>query len=152
MCPGPEPNKDEGVKWDVKEGIGAGPVLVKNSQIITGNPENFDYKGMIDFRHPRSAVCMDGQQRLYFVAIDGRYDGSGGLKMPEIADVMVNLGCQHALNLDGGGSTLLYANGKNINRPSDPTGPRPVVTAILVRDRFKKKVEEAVEESGMLVS
>lgn len=65
---------------------------------------------------------------------------------------MVNLGCQHALNLDGGGSTLLYANGKNINRPSDPSGPRPVVTAILVRDRFKKKVEEAVEESGMLVS
>ena len=92
---------------------------------------------MIDFRHPRSAVCMDSQQRLYFVAMDGRYPGSGGLKMPEIADVMINLGCTHAMNLDGGGSTLLYANGKNINRPSDITGPRPVVTAILVIDRFK---------------
>ena len=78
--------------------------------------------------------------------MDGRYPGSGGLKMPEIADVMINLGCTHAMNLDGGGSTLLYANGKNINRPSDLTGPRPVVTAILVIDRFKEKIISSEEE------
>ena len=27
--PGPEPNPDDGKHWDVKEGIGAGPILVK---------------------------------------------------------------------------------------------------------------------------
>lgn len=52
---------------------------------------------------------------------------------------MQSLGCVHAMNLDGGGSTNLYANGKTINRPSDATGPRPVVSAVLIRDRYKKK-------------
>lgn len=95
---------------------------------------------MIDFRHPRSAICIDSTNNLYFVAIDGRYDGSDGLKMPEIAEVMQSLNCYDAMNLDGGGSTLLYANDKIVNRPSDPTGPRKVVSAILLRDKYKKKV------------
>lgn len=55
---------------------------------------------------------------------------------------MVDLGCVQAMNLDGGGSTMLYANSQTINKPSDATGPRPVVTAILVRDRYKKKVTD----------
>lgn len=52
---------------------------------------------------------------------------------------MSGLNCFNALNLDGGGSALLYANSKIINRPSDPAGPRKVVSAILIRDRYKKK-------------
>jgi exopolysaccharide biosynthesis protein len=94
---------------------------------------------MLNTRHPRSAICVDNLNRVLFVAIDGRYSLSDGLFMSEIADVMQSLGCTNAMNLDGGGSTNLYANGKTINRPSDATGPRPVVSAILVRDREKKK-------------
>lgn len=52
---------------------------------------------------------------------------------------MLLLDCYDALNLDGGGSTLLYANGKIINRPSDGTGPRPVVSAVMIRDKSKPK-------------
>ena len=33
---------------------------------------------------------------------------------------MQSLNCYDAMNLDGGGSTLLYANNQIINRPSDP--------------------------------
>ena len=94
---------------------------------------------MIDFRHPRSAICIDSKNNLYFVAIDGRYDGSDGLTMPEIAQVMQSIHCLDAMNLDGGGSTLLFANNHIINRPSDAAGPRHVVSAVLIRDRFKKK-------------
>lgn len=83
---------------------------------------------------------MDDYNRLHFVAIDGRYAGSDGLYMSEIADVMQSLGCIHAMNLDGGGSTNLFANGKTINRPSDASGPRPVVSAVLIRDKNKKKL------------
>lgn len=36
---------------------------------------------MINFRHPRSAICYDEYNRLLFVAIDGRYAGSAGLMM-----------------------------------------------------------------------
>jgi exopolysaccharide biosynthesis protein len=88
---------------------------------------------------------MDEYNRLYFVAIDGRYPGSDGLYMQEIADLMQSLNCVHAMNLDGGGSTNLFANGLTINRPSDASGPRPVVSAVLVRDRYKKKLIELIE-------
>lgn len=98
---------------------------------------------MIDFKHPRSAICIDRERNLYFVAIDGRYAGSAGLKMPELAQLMQSLHCENAMNLDGGGSTLLFANNKIINKPSDATGPRKVVSAVLIRDRYKKKLNLA---------
>jgi exopolysaccharide biosynthesis protein len=66
--------------------------------------------------------------------------------MQEIADLMQSLNCVHAMNLDGGGSTNLFANGLTINRPSDGTGPRPVVSAVLVRDRYKKKQTNLLSE------
>ena len=68
-----------------------------------------------------------------------RYDGSDGATMPELAEIMLLLDCYDALNLDGGGSTLLYANNQIVNRPSDGTGPRPVVSAVLIRDKVKPK-------------
>ena len=74
------------------------------------------------------------------MAIDGRYAESDGLTVNELAELMQRLNCLDAMNLDGGGSTLLYANNKILNRPSDATGPRKVVSAVLVRDRYKKKV------------
>ena len=37
LFPGPIISPDEGVHWDVKEGIGAGPILVKNYSVITNN-------------------------------------------------------------------------------------------------------------------
>jgi exopolysaccharide biosynthesis protein len=40
-----------------------------------------------------------------------------------------------ALNLDGGGSTTMVANGAIVNRPSDAAGPRPVSDAIVVVKR-----------------
>jgi exopolysaccharide biosynthesis protein len=96
---------------------------------------------MLNTRHPRSAICVDRLNNLYLVAIDGRYDGSDGMFMSEIGELMLSLNCWDALNLDGGGSTLLYANGQITNRPSDPTGPRKVVSAVIVRDKYKKKLD-----------
>ena len=95
---------------------------------------------MINFRHPRSAICTDMNNNLYFVVVDDRYPGSSGLTMPELASLMESLNCFNAMNLDGGGSTLLYANNVVINKPSDATGPRKVVSAVLIRDRYKKKI------------
>ena len=80
MIPGPAKDKDQGVHWDVKEGIGAGPILVKNYSVINNNVENFG-DGMINVRHPRSAICITKFNQLLLVAIDGRYDLSEGLYM-----------------------------------------------------------------------
>jgi exopolysaccharide biosynthesis protein len=39
---------------------------------------------------------------------------------------MKELGCTDALNLDGGGSSILLYDGRILNHPSDIIGPRPV--------------------------
>jgi exopolysaccharide biosynthesis protein len=37
---------------------------------------------MINYRHPRSAICLDNNNKLILLAIDGRYVDSDGLMMP----------------------------------------------------------------------
>jgi exopolysaccharide biosynthesis protein len=46
--------------------------------------------------------------------------------MPELADVMLELGAESAINLDGGGSTTLVHRGHLLNRPySSQDQPAP---------------------------
>jgi hypothetical protein len=90
-------------------------------------------EGFINTRHPRTAVGIseDGT-RLYLVTVDGRQPASVGMSLYELADLMTRLGAREALNLDGGGSTTLVAGSRVANRPSDPTGERPVSNAMLI--------------------
>ena len=66
-----------------------------------------------------------------FVAIDGRQKMSVGATLQEEAEILKNLGCVDAINLDGGGSTCLNVFGLNMNRPSEKTGERPVANGIV---------------------
>jgi hypothetical protein len=85
----------------------------------------------ITARHPRTAVGYNGS-RIYLLAADGRQPGySAGMSLPELAQAMLELGCTDALNLDGGGSTTLWARGALVNRPSDGR-ERPVANALMV--------------------
>ena len=53
-----------------------------------------------------------------FVVSDGRTSESAGLTLYELAQVMSDLGCEEAYNLDGGGSTTMYFNGEVVNNPT----------------------------------
>jgi Phosphodiester glycosidase len=86
-------------------------------------------------RYPRAALGLaDG--RIVAVAADGRSRRDAGLTLAELAGVMLALGSEHALNLDGGGSTSLISGGRLRNRPrrafeQPEPGGRPVSTALL---------------------
>lgn len=61
-------------------------------------------------RHPRTAagVTADGRT-LILLTVDGRQPGhSVGATLPELADLMLELGAHDAVALDGGGSTSFY--------------------------------------------
>ncbi len=95
--------------------------------------------------HPRTAVGIDRQQRwLTLVVVDGRQPKvSEGMSQRELADLMVELGCHDAINLDGGGSSimLLEDNEGHLrlqNRPSDRTGPRPIPVMLGIRRQEAK--------------
>lgn len=74
---------------------------------------------------PRTAVGIDRDTRQILVLVaDGRRQRSRGLTMVELANVMIDLGAEEALNLDGGGSTTLVTRGTDgalgvRNTPSD---------------------------------
>jgi exopolysaccharide biosynthesis protein len=66
------------------------------------------------------------------VVVDGRQEGySAGMNLPELASFMLEMGVKEAVNLDGGGSTSFWLDGRYRNQPSDGW-PRPVANSILI--------------------
>jgi phosphodiester glycosidase len=126
----------------------AGPLLVAGGRVAfdpDDDREGFSAgSGQFDSditlgRYPRAALGLS-EEAVVAVACDGRRSGvDAGLTMLELAQVMVGLGAQTAINLDGGGSTTLVHRGHLLNRPystQDQPAPqsREVVSA-LVLDR-----------------
>ena len=71
------------------------------------------------------------------ITVDGRSESSGGIRLDDLAELLLKLGAIDAMNLDGGGSTTMFLNGKVVNSPSDKEGERKVGDAILVFPRKK---------------
>ena len=66
------------------------------------------------------------------IVIDGRQnDWSIGVTLETLQDKLLELGVKEAYNLDGGGSSAMYYNGKILNQPSDGK-ERPVVNNIVI--------------------
>ncbi|MFY4775197.1 phosphodiester glycosidase family protein [Metabacillus sp. RGM 3146] len=126
---------------DSTELINGGPRLLKGGEIRL-NPveEGFHMKDNPEFyyrfgerRNPRTLAGIKPNGNLLFVTIDGHEPGwSVGANFNESAVVMKSLGAKDALNLDGGGSTTMTVGNELKNRPSDPTGERPIGDAILL--------------------
>jgi exopolysaccharide biosynthesis protein len=72
------------------------------------------------------------------ITVDGRSESSGGMSLYELADYILSLGATEAMNLDGGGSTTMFLDGKVVNTPSDKEGERKVGDAIVVTLRNSK--------------
>ncbi|MEV7787727.1 phosphodiester glycosidase family protein [Streptomyces sp. NPDC088106] len=123
--------------------VNAGPELVRDGRLhVTpatdgmvhpGDPSW--YYGWVHKRNPRTLAGVDASGRTVLVTADGRSTDSLGLGITESAKVARALGLRDAVNLDGGGSTTMVANGTVINAPSDAAGERPVGDALLILPR-----------------
>lgn len=88
--------------------------------------------------HPRTAVGIDRSGRkLYLVVVDGRQKNySEGMSLNELARLMDGLGCYNALNLDGGGSSIMFLRSSEgkllvVNKPCvTPHRPIPVMLVV----------------------
>lgn len=85
--------------------------------------------------HPRTALGLDAQGRIVtLVVVDGRQPGfSEGMNEHELAELMRELGCWNALNLDGGGSAVMLLKQEVLNSPSQSQRLRPVPVMIGLR-------------------
>ena len=121
--------------WKVKHAFGGGPVLVQEGQEKISNNEEKKFAGKaIADKHPRTAIGYTKDGTMIILAIQGRMKGlAEGATLPQMAKIMVDLGCVESMNLDGGGSSCMLINGKETIKPSDPTGQRPVPAVLVIK-------------------
>ena len=119
--------------------VSAGPRLLRGGRVaVAARAEGFAppqapafYGTFVRARHPRTLAGVRADGRLLLVTVDGRRPGwSTGMTLPEAARLMLSLGARDALNLDGGGSTIMAIRGEVVNRPSDPSGERRVSNGV----------------------
>ncbi len=117
---------------EVYHAISGTPMLVERGKVID-QPACAHY---CQEPHPRTAIALNRDaRRLIIVVVDGRQPNySEGVTLSELSEIILQYGGHTALNLDGGGSTTLAAQGASgkailLNSPIDnriPGRERPV--------------------------
>jgi len=96
---------------NIVEAIGGSPSLVVDGKINIDNT-GLDW-GFIHHRHPRIAIGYDSNH--FKIAVShGRFWWAKGRTVEELALLMLDLDCEGAINVDGGGSVQVY---DRYNRP-----------------------------------
>ncbi len=120
-------------EWkNVNHIISGGPYLVKDNNVYIDTTE--ERLSAIGGRNPRTAIGYTKDNHLIMVTADGREGASIGLTLEELAKLMKELGCINAMNLDGGGSTVMYIQGEIVNKPA-VSGGIPLSNSITVSQK-----------------
>lgn len=91
-----------------------GPGLVQDGAVTVDAGDEVD---RATNSNPRTAIGQISEGHYVMVVSDGRTNESAGLTLQQLAQVMQDLGCVTAYNLDGGGSSTMYFNGQIVNNP-----------------------------------
>jgi exopolysaccharide biosynthesis protein len=123
------PQNSENQSWweSVEHIISGGPLLVRDGVPTIAreqDAEGFDRR-FYGWWHPRTAVCIKADGTLVFVTITAANSKvRRGVKLSRLADLLLELGARDALNLDGGGSTMMIINGEIVSTRLPPP-PKP---------------------------
>lgn len=116
------------------DGAAAGlQMIVKDSRLYEWEPlEPFSF-----VRHPRTVAGVRRDGGLVLLEVDGRIpEYSNGATLVDLAKMMLALGADRAVNLDGGGSSIVYTRrgGEYVlhSNPADLFHP----TQKLIREEF----------------
>ncbi len=99
---------EDGKTTDIQTALSCGPTVVKNGKPY-GNASTYQSEGQSD----PHVISESGARMAIGVKKDGKVviaHTSGTLR--ELSQVMAGLGCETAMNLDGGASCALYAKGR----------------------------------------
>jgi len=95
-----------------------GPALVVDGALNVDGSSEVAYSPHSNVENPRAAIGQAGPLHYVFVVTDGRTGDSRGLTLLELANLFLELGCDTAYNLDGGGSSTMVFMGNVVNRPT----------------------------------
>jgi exopolysaccharide biosynthesis protein len=128
-------SREKGRKWKMQTAIGGGPALIHHGVVRITNNEEMMFTGKAQHdRHPRTAMGYTADGKLIIMVVEGRNQGvAEGASLIHLAEMLKELGCVEALNLDGGGSSCMLVNGKETIKPSDKEGQRPVPAVFMIK-------------------
>jgi exopolysaccharide biosynthesis protein len=106
----------------VTEALGCGPRLVANGAAVSLEQEGFTSAEVLTGVSVRSAVGVTANGGLILIVTHA--------SLPQLADIMFQLGCRDAMNLDGGASSGLWLRGKPLREPG-----RLLSNALLIEAR-----------------
>jgi exopolysaccharide biosynthesis protein len=106
-------------EW-IESAVSGWPMLINECRALT-SAELPGSKGFTHSPHARTAVGLSRDGRtLFLVVADGRRADVPGLTLSQLAAWMSEeLEACSAINLDGGGSSAMWLDGKIVNKPSD---------------------------------
>lgn len=93
--------------------------------------------------NPRQAIGLLEDGTMLIVSCDARTDIDIGLTSDQLQDVMLELGCIEAWNLDGGGSTSTVIKGSKLNKNIDTNGTKDR------RIRFTLNAKKEIKNIGI---
>lgn len=130
--PAEPPNFNLANYWNVKEALHAGPILIQNGKVFITTEEEVFFNTPIAGVQPRSALGITKNNHLILLVVDGRQTESRGVYLEELAAIMLDLNCEEAINLDGGGSSALVTKEGLLNRPIGLGIEREIMSAIAI--------------------
>lgn len=101
----------ETIEAGMDRAVEFGPFL-----IVNGEEATFKGNGGWGVAN-RTAIGQRQDGIVLLIVIDGRQSSSRGISMVGLKDIFVKYKAYNAANLDGGGSSAMYADGKLINNP-----------------------------------
>ena len=120
-----------------KTAIGGGPVLINEGKFANTYEQEL-FMAYTDANtctnQPRTAIGVTADKEMIFFVCEGREmtPGVKGLTTEDVANVLLDLGCVEAINLDGGGSSCMLVNGKEVIKGSDGE-QRSVASSVMMK-------------------
>ena len=117
------------------QAVGGSLMVLDNGTRITSYANSL---GNISGNEPRTAVGYNADKtKLIMCVVDGRSSGwSTGCNGKVLGDIMKNLGCNDAMNFDGGGSSQFWITGGGLVNDASTNngggGVRPVADGLFV--------------------
>lgn len=120
--------------FEAETAIGGGPVLINDGLFVNSYVEEMFYGISPDTNQPRTAVGITSDDKMIFFVCEGREMTAGvhGLTTADVANVLLDLGCVEAINLDGGGSSCMLVNGQETIKVSDGS-QRSVASTLMLK-------------------
>jgi len=101
-----------GLASSLRDAVEFKPALIINDEVLVTGTAGWGIQ-------PRSAIGQTKNGEVLLLIIDGRAPGySIGCTIGEVAQIMKRYGAAQAINLDGGSSSIMYYNGREITKPS----------------------------------